>query len=155
MRPIGMSDLVQPADVLIYIKSEDVVLRVLPSEAHDEAVGALRAGGWYTYFPAGYGGHVGPSSTAFDAAQIGHKPVTGKQVPEAEEDAIERAGATVFAHGRRLHVVDVGKESALRRLISEHLHHLKNFPVLCRPDGRRLEGADEFTQENLEKFLRD
>lgn len=150
-----MTELVQPGDVLIYIKSEDVVRRVLPSDAHDEAIGALRAGGYYTFFPAGYGGHAGPSPAAYDTAHYGHKPIMGKEVPEAEEDAIERAGATVFAHGRRLHVVDVGTESALRRIISEHLHHLKNFPVLCRPDGRRLEGTDEFTQENLEKFLRD
>ncbi len=150
-----MTELVQPGDVLIYIKSEDVVRRVLPPDAHDEAIGALRSGGWYTFLPAGYGGHAGTSSTAYDGPHYGYKPIMGKEVPEAEEDAIERAGATVFAHGRRLHVVDVGKESALRRLISEHLHHLKNFPVLCRPDGRRLEGADEFTQENLEKFLRD
>jgi hypothetical protein len=151
----AMTDLVHPQDVLLYIKSEDVIRLVLPPDAHDEALGALRTGGYYTFQGAPYSSQAGVSATTFPASQYGNQAITEKTIPESEDDAIRRAGRAVLAHGRRMHVVDVGKESAPRRIISEHLHHLKKFPVLCRPDGRRLEGADEFTDENLEKILRD
>lgn len=144
-----------PRDVLIYIRTEETIRWVLPPEAHDEAIAGLRDSGYYTFLPGVYSGHAGSTSTVFDPGSLENKPVRGEEVPEDEEEAIRRAGFAVVAHGRRLHVVDVGKESALRRMIAEHLHHLRRFPVLVRPDGRRLEGADEFTEEKLAAFLAD
>ena len=151
-----MVELVHSRDVLLYIKSEEVIRLVLPSDAHDAALAALRDGGYYTYYGlAAHSASSGLSETAFKAGHFENRPVMGQEIPESEDEAIRRAGMAVVAHGRRMHVVDVGKESAPRRIIEEHLHHLKRFPVLCRPDGRRLEGADQFTQENLEQILRD
>jgi hypothetical protein len=142
-------------DVLLYIKSEDIVVRVLPPDAADEAIRSLRANGHYSLPPGqGYSGHWGTGSF-FDAGRFGNKPVRAKELPEGEEDAIRRVWAAVQEKGKRLHIVDVGKESALRRVIGEHLHHLQNFPVLVRLDGRRLEGVENFTEAGLEKFLSD
>lgn len=146
---------VDPRDVLIYIRTEETVRWVLPPEAHDAAIADLRDSGYYTFRPGAYESAPGATSTTFAAGRFQNRPVVEPDVPEDEEEAIRRAGYAVVAHGRRLHVVDVGKESALRRLIAEHLHRLRRFPVLVRPDGRRLEGADQFTDERLASFLAD
>jgi hypothetical protein len=140
-------------DVLMYVKSENIVRWVLPPDAQDEALRGLRSHAFYCIPPAGnWGGHMG---TNFDAGYFGNKPVRDKEIPEAEADAIRRAVTAVYGKGKKLYIVDVGKESALRRVIAEHLHHLHSFPVLMRLDGRRLEGAQNFSQENLETFLSD
>jgi hypothetical protein len=142
-----------PQDVLMYVKSEEIIRRVLPPDAQDEAIRQFRAGGYYSspLLPTSYWTHG--NATIFDAGNFGNKPITDKEIPKAESEAIDRACAAIYARGKRLHIVDVGKESALRRVIAEHLHHLHDFPVLVRVDGRRLEGAESFTEENLEKFL--
>ena len=139
-------------DVLMYVKSENVIRMVLPPDAQDEALRRLRANGYDTYFAGSsvYGARGGFGS---GSGYFGNKAIRAKELPEPEEDAIRRVWATVRAKGLTLHLVDVGVESALRRVIEEHLHHLRNFPVLVRPDGRRLEGAQSFSEENLAEFL--
>ncbi|MGC2789678.1 MAG: hypothetical protein WA547_06445 [Thermoplasmata archaeon] len=141
-------------DVLMYIKSEDTIVKVLPPDSHEEFVRAYRANGYSTMpsYPAAAGRLSG---YPIDQENFANKPVRAKELPEAEEDAIRRAWDQIRAKGKTLHVVDVGKESALRRVIEEHLHHLHQFPVLVRPDGRRLEGIQSFTAEALDKFLSD
>jgi hypothetical protein len=143
-----------PRDVLMYVKSEDVIRKVLPPDAHDEAIRGFRAQAFYCVPPvaANYGGHIGP---AHDVGYFGNKPVIDKEIPEAEEEAVQRAMKAVYDQGKKLYIVDVGKESALRRVIEEHLHSLRDFPVLVRPDGRRLEGVRNFSPENLGRFLSD
>jgi hypothetical protein len=150
-----MTSQVDPGDVLLYVKSEDHIRCVLPPDAHDEAIAASRASGYYTFWPGGWAGHATGSSQALYMGSLGNKPVLDKELPEDEVEAIRRVGAAIAAKSKRLHIVDVGTESSLRRYIEEHLHHLKRFPVLVRPDGRRLEGCDEFTDEKLESFLTD
>jgi hypothetical protein len=141
-------------DVLMYVKSEDIIRWVLPPDAQDEALRAFRERGYYACPVIGnWGGHS--AGSFFDAGYFGNKPVRDKKLPELEADAIDRAWVAVHAKGKRLHIVDVGKESELRRVIEEHLHHLHSFPVLVRPDGRRLEGTESFSKENLDRFLSD
>jgi len=141
-------------DVLMYVKSEDIIRRVLPPDAHDEALRDFHSQAFLAIPPpaALRGGHIGPG---WEAGHFGNKPVRDKEIPELEADAIHRAVMAVHHRGKTLYIVDVGKESALRRVIAEHLHHLHSFPVLVRPDGRRLEGADSFSDENLQRFLSD
>jgi hypothetical protein len=142
-----------PQDVLMYIKSEETIRLVLPPDCHDEALRGLRSQGFYSVAPGpSYAFHVGTSS---DVGNFGNKPILDKEIPEAETEALRRTWAAVYAKHKTLHVVDVGKESALRRVIEEHRHRLQEFPVLVRPDGRRLEGTKNFSDENLAKFLSD
>lgn len=86
---------------------------------------------------------------------FGNKPIQERGIPEAEQESIQRVISLANDQRRPFHIVDVGKESVLRRVIEEHLHHLHRFPVLVRPDGRRLEGTENFTSENLAEFLSD
>jgi len=150
-----MSARLDRRDVLLFVDSEKVI-RTLPPDAQDPTIRALRENGSYTFWGAGYAGHGAISGgTLFDAGRFGNKPVKSRELTDAENDAIHLVWRVLHEKGRTLHIVDVGKESALRRVIQEHLHHLRTFPVLVRPDGRRLEGLEEFTLENLEKFLSD
>jgi hypothetical protein len=103
-----------------------------------------------------YGGHSTGGGTAFfDGGIFANKPIYDEELPEDQADAVRRAFRTVQGAGRKLHLVDIGKESAFRRVIEEHLHHLRKFPVLVRPDGRRLEGPEECTESRLKAFLED
>lgn len=147
---------VDQKDVLMFVNSLRIV-RTLPLDAQDEAIRSLRDGGHYPFWAGtfGYAGHGGSGSTVFDSGRFGGKPVIEKELSPEEEEAIRLVLRLVREKGKTLHLVDVGKESALRRAFEEHLHHLRRFPVLVRPDGRRLEGIKEFTPENLEKFLAD
>jgi hypothetical protein len=141
-------------DVLMYVESEDIIRQILPPESQGEALRGFREMGSFACpIPEGWG-YQGQGSY-FTTSHSEYQPIKGKEVPAAEAQAIDRARAAVHERGKTLHIVDVGKESALRRVIEEHLHHLHNFPVLVRVDGRRLEGTESFTKENLEKFLSD
>ena len=135
------------------------IVRTLPLDAQDQALGSLRQGGKYSLFwggTFGYAGHGGASASAlWDSGRYGGKPVIEHELTPDEEEAIRLVLRLVQEKGKTLHIVDVGKESSFRRVIEEHLHHLRRFPVLVRPDGRRLEGVEEFTPEKLEKFLAD
>ncbi len=81
------------------------------------------------------------------AAAIADSPVfflsddQSRCVAMAEELAARR--------GYHLRVVDVEKVGRLERLITEHLRGVQTFPVLISPLGTRLEGVDQFTEENL------
>jgi hypothetical protein len=147
-----------PSDVLIFVKSSRVVSLVTPPDAQNEVMAALESHGYCTFgVGAGsWGGHAtGGGSAFFDGGHFGNKPVFEEELPEDQANAIRLVYRKVQAAGRTLHLVDVGRESAARRLIQEHLKHLQHFPVLIRPDGRRLEGPQSFTEAALDAFLKD
>ncbi|MFZ0892431.1 MAG: hypothetical protein WB778_03910 [Thermoplasmata archaeon] len=148
MKPLGNDD------VLIYVKSESFIRWVLPPDAQDEGLRAFRGSGYYTCPVIGnWGGHS--AGIDHNAGYFGNRPVRDKEIPEEEAAAIDRAWVALRARGKTIHIIDVGKESPLRRVIEEHRHHLRSFPVLVRHDGRRLEGCPNFSKESLEKFLSD
>jgi DNA-binding Lrp family transcriptional regulator len=51
--------------------------------------------------------------------------------------------------GYRVRVVDIERVGRLERLVTEHLRGVQKFPVLISPLGRRLEGVDAFTEDEL------
>lgn len=144
---------VSPRDVLLYVKSEEIIRMVTPPDAQDEVLRAYRARGYCTPPLAALRGL--PIAPGPGAGYFGNKPIREREVPEEDRDSIQRVASLLRERGQSLHIVDVGKESVLRRVIAEHLHHLHRFPVLVRPDGRRLEGTESFTDENLARFLSD
>jgi DNA-binding Lrp family transcriptional regulator len=50
-------------------------------------------------------------------------------------------------------VVDVAKINRLERLVTEHLRGVQMFPVLVAPNGTRLVGAENFTEENVASMM--
>ncbi len=60
----------------------------------------------------------------------------------------------LVAHrGYKLKVVDIEKVGRLERLVTEHLRGVQTFPVLVAPNGQRLQGTEQFTEENLAAFM--
>lgn len=142
-------------DLILYIRSEDVLRWVLPPDAQQPVIRAVREAGFGTFWANTYSGPAGARGTNLSSDYYGNEPVRDKSFPPDEAEAIRRVGQMVLDQGRTIHVVDVGRESPLRRLLAERLHHIQHFPVLYRVDGRRLEGPTEFTPQNLEKFFSD
>lgn len=144
---------VQRSDVLMFVKSESHIVAVLPPDYQNEAIASTRSTGGYTFPPIT--GHASGGGQAAWGESLGGRPIHQTELPADEEMALDRVARALAAKAGRLHVVDVGKQSSLRRYIEDRLHHLTNFPVLVRPDGRRLEGCSSFTDSNLAKFLAD
>ena len=150
-----MSDPVRAGDVLMYINSLKIV-RVLPPDSRDAAIGALQDHGAYTFVPQGWSGHGGfLGDTPFNAGHYGGRPIETEELTEDEETAIRLVLTLAHDHGRSVHIVDIGRETSFHRYIEEHRHHLKQFPVLLRPDGRRLDGIEQFSRDRLGKFFSD
>jgi len=55
--------------------------------------------------------------------------------------------------GYHLRVVDIEKVGRLERIITEHLRGVQKFPVLISPLGRRLEGSEQFSEEELASIM--
>ncbi len=55
--------------------------------------------------------------------------------------------------GYHARVVDIEKVGRLERLITEHLRGVQKFPVLISPIGRRLEGVEQFTEDELAAIM--
>jgi DNA-binding Lrp family transcriptional regulator len=55
--------------------------------------------------------------------------------------------------GFTIRVVDVEKVGRIEQFITEHLRGVSTFPVLISPFGPRLEGTEQFTEENLAAIM--
>jgi DNA-binding Lrp family transcriptional regulator len=60
---------------------------------------------------------------------------------------------TAAKRGYHVRVVDIEKVGRLERIITEHLRGVQKFPVLISPLGRRLEGSEQFTDEELASIM--
>ena len=91
-----------------------------------------------------------PSASAGEGAPTG-EPIyflsddQSRCVAQVEEMAMRR--------GYRVRVVDVEKVGRIERLIAEHLRGVQKFPVLIAPSGRRLEGLEQFTIQELAALM--
>jgi DNA-binding Lrp family transcriptional regulator len=96
---------------------------------------------------------VGPIPTGVSAGgeAIGTNPVFFLSDDQArcqamtEEIAVQR--------GYRIKVIDIERVGRLERLVAEHLRGVQKFPVLISPLGRRLEGVEAFTEEELASIM--
>ena len=55
--------------------------------------------------------------------------------------------------GYHLRVVDIERVGRIERLVAEHLRGVQKFPVLISPLGRRLEGVESFTEDELAAIM--
>jgi hypothetical protein len=148
-----MSPKLDSQDVLMYVDSHRVI-GALPPDAQDEAFRNLQEHGYMT-FAFGFGAHQATGRLPYDAGRFGNKPIRENELSDEEYETIRLVWKIAHERGKRVHIVDVAKESDLRRYFQEHLRHLRNYPVLFRVDGRRLEGIQEFTEEKLKGFFSD
>ncbi len=110
-----------------------------------------------------------PPSLATQVAATGVAPVTGSG-PTTDQEASSVGEPVYFLsddqsrcvaiteevaarRGYKLRVVDVEKTGRLERLITEHLRGVTKLPVLITPSGRRLEGTEQFTIEQLAAIM--
>ncbi len=96
------------------------------------------------------GGAAGTSGTSpsLDAESSG----AGEEAYFLSDDqarAVAMAEELASHRGYAIDVKDVTRAGRLERLVTEHLRNVTTFPVLVAPDGARLEGASNFTEERL------
>ncbi len=150
-----MSETVDPRDLILYVRSVEVVHTVLARGGAGRMEGTLQGSGYYSFFVSPSYGHLASGTVTRGMPDYAVPLDEEKSLPDAEAEAVRVAWRWARKHGRNLHVVDVGRETSFHRYLTVHVHHLRAFPVLCRTDGRRLEGLPEFTEENLTRLLTD
>jgi hypothetical protein len=72
-------------------------------------------------------------------------------LPEDQRRTVEIVKDVASRHGVEVKVVDVGRESILRKAIREERDRIKVFPALVADSGERIEG--DVTEEQVESFL--
>jgi len=55
--------------------------------------------------------------------------------------------------GYHVRVIDIERVGRLERLVAEHLRGVQKFPVLISPLGRRIEGCEAFTEDELAAIM--
>lgn len=107
-----------------------------------------------------------PASPGYGAghASVTSTPGAGGDADAKSDDAVfflsddqSRCVAVVEEgarhRGYHLRIVDIEKVGRLERLVTEHLRGVQTFPVLISPNGHRLEGVGQFTEENLAAMM--
>ncbi len=98
---------------------------------------------------------AGPSTAAAPSGSEESQSV-GEPVFFLSDDQSRCMALTEEIAGKRgfhVRVVDVEKAGRLERLITEHLRGVQKFPVLISPLGRRLEGVEQFTEDDLAAIM--
>ena len=105
------------------------------------------------------------TTTASDMAIAGGAPVGAPSSSDAVADQAvlflsddqARCQALVeevaAQRGYHLRVIDIERVGRLERLVAEHLRGVQKFPVLISPLGKRLEGVEAFTEDELAAIM--
>jgi len=92
-----------------------------------------------------------PSASSSSGDAMGTSPVFFLSDDQARCQALVEDVAAQRGYG--LKVIDVEKSGRLERLVTEHLRGVQKFPVLISPLGRRLEGVEQFTDDELAAIM--
>jgi len=92
-----------------------------------------------------------PSSTLPSGDAVADSSVFFLSDDQARCQALVEEVAT--QRGYRVRVIDIERAGRLERLVAEHLRGVQKFPVLISPLGRRLEGVEAFTEEELAAIM--
>jgi DNA-binding Lrp family transcriptional regulator len=131
-------------ELTLYVQSKKAVTTFFRPPSQQ---GATQAGPEATM--AAVGRIESASSSSGDA--VGGTPVFFLSDDQARCQAlVEEVSAQ---RGYAIKVVDVAKAGRLERLVTEHLRGVQKFPVLISPLGRRLEGVEAFTEDELAAIM--
>jgi hypothetical protein len=89
---------------------------------------------------------VGDISPTDDSMEVG---ATQFFLSDDQARAVALTEELANQRGYLIEVKDIAKAGRLERIVTEHLRHVTAFPVLIAPDGRRLEGSANFTEERV------
>jgi len=92
-----------------------------------------------------------PSSSSSGGDAVGEQPVLFLSDDQARCQALTEEIAA--QRGYRVRVIDIERVGRLERLVAEHLRGVQKFPVLISPLGRRLEGVEAFTEDELAAIM--
>lgn len=92
-----------------------------------------------------------PGSMSSGGGAVSDHPVFFLSDDQARCQALVEEVAAQRGYG--LKVIDVEKVGRLERLVTEHLRGVQKLPVLISPLGRRLEGVEAFTEEELAAIM--
>jgi len=95
--------------------------------------------------PPGYAGSLEPGDDP-DA------PVEWHITPDIAV-CVRKVTDLVRKHHQTLRIVDIERPGSYREQVLEFMLGSHSFPILVRPDGRRLEGIEEFKESTIESFL--
>ncbi len=106
------------------------------------------------YRPPPTGGGIGPMTATTVGGAPSSSEATADEGPvfflsDDQSRALALAEEIALRRGYRVKVVDVEKAGRLERLVTEHLRGVQTFPVLVAPNGARLVGTEQFSEENL------
>jgi len=96
-------------------------------------------------------GGTPPASSSSGGEAVGDQTVLFLSDDQARCQALVEEIAT--QRGYRLRVIDIERVGRLERLVAEHLRGVQKFPVLISPLGRRLEGVEQFTEDELAAIM--
>ena len=105
-----------------------------------------------TFFRPGRGSGDGLATSAIDVGRSDDSAEAGEQqyfLSDDQAHALALAEELAAKRGFLIEVKDVTRAGRLERMVTELLRSVTHFPVLISPDGRRLEGAEQFTEERL------
>jgi DNA-binding Lrp family transcriptional regulator len=91
------------------------------------------------------------SASGTNGDAVGGNPVYFLSDDQARCQALVEEVAA--QRGYQVKVIDIERVGVIERLVAEHLRGVQKFPVLISPLGRRLEGADAFTDEELADIM--
>ncbi len=110
---------------------------------------------FYRTPPSAARGFANPGAEAVRGAPEEGAPV-GEPVYFLSDDqsrCVAQVEEMAARRGYHVRVVDVEKVGRIERLIAEHLRGVQKFPVLIAPNGRRLEGVEQFTIQELAALM--
>jgi DNA-binding Lrp family transcriptional regulator len=126
-------------ELTLYVQSKKAVTSFYrPSASSSEGVTMM-------------GGGSVPSASSSAGDAVGDNPVFFLSDDQARCQAMTEEIAT--QRGYRVRVIDIERVGRLERLVAEHLRGVQKFPVLISPLGRRLEGVEAFTEEELAAIM--
>jgi len=75
-------------------------------------------------------------------------------IPADQMMCVDRLAQAVQGTGQTIKVVDVNRPADDRPLVEQWVGPEDILPILVRPDGARMEGAESFSPAALREFLR-
>jgi DNA-binding Lrp family transcriptional regulator len=128
-----------PRELTLYVQSKKAV-----STFYRPAVAAPR--------PQGGPAPVGSAPSGVEGAAVSDDaPVYFLSDDQSHCVALVEEVAAHRAY--KVRIVDIEKVGRLERLVTEHLRGVQTFPVLVSASGERLQGTEQFTEENLAAFM--